>query len=201
LRNRALTPFGQKRFAAILNNMRLSGYITKTQWLSAITRGDFGRPIQGYAKLIAAETQNKLLCPGSPGCPDDGEEIDDDEADDEASEVSYPPASTPPALGVAPLETGTPGVPPASALEAPATSGGASATTPSVAPKQPTIIKSPGAVGAPSPLTPSATPAPHTAPATPTATPAAPVLPVAPAPTTESAMPQDPAAGEASDGP
>jgi len=55
LRTRTLTPFGHKRFASILNNMKLSGYITKGQWQTALSRGDFGRPIHGYNNYLANE--------------------------------------------------------------------------------------------------------------------------------------------------
>lgn len=87
LRNRRLTPFGHRRFASILNRMRQSGYITKTQWATAITRGDFGRPILGYASLLAAEEEKKPLCPGNPGCLDTDE---DDGFDEDQAEMSYP---------------------------------------------------------------------------------------------------------------
>ncbi len=87
LRNRSLTAFGHRRFAAILNRMRQSGYITRTQWFTAVTRGDFGRPINGYAALIAAEKTDQALCPGNPGCPDG----DDDATDDELETLTYPP--------------------------------------------------------------------------------------------------------------
>ena len=86
LRNKALTKFGQQRFAAILNNMRTSGHITHTQWETALSRGDFGRPIAGAAAMLAAEAGKKPLCPGSPGCPEEG--VPEDE------ELVYP-AGTP----------------------------------------------------------------------------------------------------------
>jgi monofunctional biosynthetic peptidoglycan transglycosylase len=85
LRRRSLTPFGHRRFATILNRMRQSGYITRQQWASAVSRGDFGRPLTGYTRLIAAEESQKLLCPGNPGCP----EVD--EPEEEETELSYPP--------------------------------------------------------------------------------------------------------------
>ena len=93
LRHRSLTPFGQTRFATILNRMRQSGFITKPQWIAAITRGDFGRPVSGYASLIAAEETNNLLCPGNPGCP---ETDDTDTMDDETEELSFPKQFPPP---------------------------------------------------------------------------------------------------------
>lgn len=87
LRRRNLTPFGQRRFATILNRMRQSGYITKPQWIAAITRGDFGRPVTGYASLLAAEEKNTLLCPGNPGCPEGDE---GDLLEEELDELSFP---------------------------------------------------------------------------------------------------------------
>lgn len=62
LRDRNLTPFGHKRFASILNNMKLSGYITKSQWQTALSRGDFGRPINGYTRYIANEDKLSNDC-------------------------------------------------------------------------------------------------------------------------------------------
>jgi monofunctional biosynthetic peptidoglycan transglycosylase len=106
LRHRSLTAFGQKRFATILNRMRQSGYITKPQWIAAITRGDFGRPVSGYASLIAAEETNNLLCPGNPGCP---EADDADTMDDETEELSFPKQFPPPGPEPSPstLRSGT----------------------------------------------------------------------------------------------
>lgn len=98
LRRRSLTAFGQKRFATILNRMRQSGYITKPQWMTAVTRGDFGRPVTGYASLIAAEEKNSLLCPGNPGCPEADEP---DALEDDLDELSFPKGF--PAPGPQPL--------------------------------------------------------------------------------------------------
>ncbi len=116
LRNRTLTPFGHRRFAAILNRMRQSGYITRTQWFTAVTRGDFGRPIHGYTALIAAEKTDQALCPGNPGCPD----VEDDATDDELETLTYPPPGNPaPEPGPAPATTppvdAVPATPPAAA--------------------------------------------------------------------------------------
>lgn len=69
LRNRSLTPFGHKRFASILNNMKLSGYITKSQWQTALSRGDFGRPINGYTTYLANEDKLENDCTAE-GCGD-----------------------------------------------------------------------------------------------------------------------------------
>jgi monofunctional biosynthetic peptidoglycan transglycosylase len=69
LRSRSLTPFGHKRFASILNNMKLSGYITKSQWQTALSRGDFGRPIHGYTTYLANEDKLQDDCTAE-GCGD-----------------------------------------------------------------------------------------------------------------------------------
>jgi monofunctional biosynthetic peptidoglycan transglycosylase len=86
LRRKNLTSFGHKRFANILNRMKGSGFITKSQWAQALARGDFGRPVHGYAGFLEAQKQNKLICPGSPGCPDEEEDIFDEDSDG----LSYP---------------------------------------------------------------------------------------------------------------
>lgn len=71
LRSKKLTRFGQKRFAAICNNMKTSGHISKSQWALTMRFGDFGRPIAGYEEMLAAENRGGVLCPGLPGCPDE----------------------------------------------------------------------------------------------------------------------------------
>jgi monofunctional biosynthetic peptidoglycan transglycosylase len=101
LRRGRLTAFGNRRFAAILNRMRQSGYITKVQWLTAVTRGDFGRPIAGYTQLVQAEQHNEMLCPGNPGCPEQ-ETDQDNPLDDDNAELSFPRTANRPI--VSPLE-------------------------------------------------------------------------------------------------
>jgi monofunctional biosynthetic peptidoglycan transglycosylase len=99
LRSRALTPFGQRRYAAILNTMRGMGFITQTQWLAAVMRADFGRPLSAYAALVAADQSQSALCPGSPNCP---ESPDDDAAEDEdeiTADGGPPAAALPPTSG------------------------------------------------------------------------------------------------------
>jgi len=96
LRLRTLTPFGHKRFAAILNTMRSMGFITRPQWIAAITRGDFGRPIRGYAQLLADEESHKTLCPGSPDCPEGDDGVaEDDDTDDVSFPKAGPESATP----------------------------------------------------------------------------------------------------------
>lgn len=86
LRNRNLTPFGHKRFASILNNMKLSGYITKGQWQTALSRGDFGRPINGYTKYIANEDTLSNDCT-IEACGDTETDPVDEQNDDETPVV------------------------------------------------------------------------------------------------------------------
>jgi monofunctional biosynthetic peptidoglycan transglycosylase len=49
LRSKSLTPFGHRRFARIVSNMYLAGYITDVQKSTALARGNFGNPISGYS--------------------------------------------------------------------------------------------------------------------------------------------------------
>lgn len=53
LRRKKLTPFGHRRYAHIINNMRMGGYITETLWLHALATGDFGQPVQAYEQALA----------------------------------------------------------------------------------------------------------------------------------------------------
>jgi hypothetical protein len=85
LRARTLTPFGHKRYASILNNMRLSGYITKGQWQTALTRGDFGRPIQGYAKYLANEEKITNDCTAESCGEVETDPIDDPDMQEDAA--------------------------------------------------------------------------------------------------------------------
>ena len=48
LRSKSLTPFGQRRFARIVSNLFMAGYITQVQKDTALARGNFGNPIAGY---------------------------------------------------------------------------------------------------------------------------------------------------------
>jgi len=87
LRRRALTPFGQKRFLAILNTMKNMGFITGSQWTDAVTRGDFGRPLAGFAELMSdpdipdTDSGNDS---GHDAGSDSGNDSGDDDSDDGA---------------------------------------------------------------------------------------------------------------------
>lgn len=67
LRQRHLTKFGHRRYAAIVNTMRNMGFITKAQWATTMMRGDFGRPVLGYEQLLSDEKD------GITPCSEDGE--------------------------------------------------------------------------------------------------------------------------------
>jgi monofunctional biosynthetic peptidoglycan transglycosylase len=82
LRAKTLTPFGHKRYASILNNMKLSGYITKGQWQTALSRGDFGRPINGYTKYLANEEKISNDCTAESCGELETDPIDDPETHD-----------------------------------------------------------------------------------------------------------------------
>lgn len=102
LRNRRLSDFGHRRFAAIVNNMKASGHISKTQWATTMRFGDFGRPIAGFQAMMAAETKGEMLCPGDPRCPDDASAeaaAEEAQADEiiAGPEPAPPPAPPPPA--------------------------------------------------------------------------------------------------------
>jgi monofunctional biosynthetic peptidoglycan transglycosylase len=68
LRAGALTPFGQRRFARIVNNMYLAGYINESQRNTALARGNFGNPIAGYGSLDGDDD-----CRGDRECEDGAE--------------------------------------------------------------------------------------------------------------------------------
>lgn len=88
LRNHRLSDFGQRRFAAIANNMRTSGHISLVQWDTTMRSGDFGRPIAGYQAMVAAEKRGEMLCPGDPNCPTSDESIDESTLDEPSSSES-----------------------------------------------------------------------------------------------------------------
>ena len=91
LKVRALTPFGHARFYHIAAGMRRAGYITEEQWKTALATGDFGRPINGYDALTAAE--------------DPQEGYDEDDVPDEDL---HPVKSKPTAVWVQPTVTPLP---------------------------------------------------------------------------------------------
>lgn len=146
LRKKALSSFGHKRFAAILNNMRMSGHITKAQWAAAVTRGDFGRPIQGYAALLAADEKASPLCPGSPDCPG-GDEEEDDGA--EGEELRFPPEAAPSPAPVGSAPSAVPGA---------ASPGAAGAASPGIAAPVTAPVAAPAAAPPPPPATPPSLP-------------------------------------------
>jgi hypothetical protein len=63
LRAKALTPFGQRRFARIVSNLYMAGYITDVQRDTALARGNFGLPVMGVVNL---ETDDD--CRGDRDC-------------------------------------------------------------------------------------------------------------------------------------
>jgi monofunctional biosynthetic peptidoglycan transglycosylase len=68
LRRKDLTKFGEKRFATIARNMKLSGWITETQWITALSRGNFGRPLAGHLDLVAREQDTEKKCGAKKNC-------------------------------------------------------------------------------------------------------------------------------------
>ena len=58
LRAKSLTPFGQRRFARIVRNLYLAGYITNVQRDTALARGNFGQPVVGGESLEAYDDCN-----------------------------------------------------------------------------------------------------------------------------------------------
>lgn len=88
LRARALTPFGHHRFATIVTNMRRQGFITDDLWIATLTRGDFGRPINGYQKILAGVLSDDPPCATESDCT----EL---QAPDEDTEETDSPSPTP----------------------------------------------------------------------------------------------------------
>lgn len=72
LRSKSLTPFGQRRFARIVNNMLLAGYITDVQRDIALARGNFGNPIFGINTIEEEDD-----CRGDRECEDGASESRD----------------------------------------------------------------------------------------------------------------------------
>ena len=95
LRRKVLTPFGQRRFLAILNTMRNMGYITKTQWTAAVTTGDFGRPLSGYTTLIEAPEPTPSPVTVNPTASDQEKAADDDSQDSDEAIDAGPEEPTP----------------------------------------------------------------------------------------------------------
>ena len=133
LRNRHLSEFGHRRFAAIANNMKASGHISKAQWATTMRSGNFGRPIAGYQAMIAAENKGEALCPGDPSCPEEmlTEAIREDDSEDviiAGPETS--PAVTPSSVEPQIVTNSSPGAVGADKTEAaPGTTGESSTAT------------------------------------------------------------------------
>src|SRR5690606_32002788 len=70
LRRRNLTDFGHRRYAAIVTRMKLSGYITDTQWLNALATGNFGRPVNSYERIIARNRKRESHANGQADMED-----------------------------------------------------------------------------------------------------------------------------------
>ena len=67
LRAKNLTPFGHRRYARIVSNLFLAGYITEVQKETALARGNFGNPIAGYGSVDDEDD-----CHGDRECVDVG---------------------------------------------------------------------------------------------------------------------------------
>jgi monofunctional biosynthetic peptidoglycan transglycosylase len=93
LRARELTPFGHRRFATIVTNMRHQGFITDELWLTTLASGDFGRPINGYREIIAGRVPEEPTCPEGVNCE---EEPPIDEAHEVSTLADSARAGTPP---------------------------------------------------------------------------------------------------------
>lgn len=65
LRAKSLTPFGQRRFARIVKNLYLAGYITMVQRDTALARGNFGLPVLGIDNIDVDDD-----CRGDRDCED-----------------------------------------------------------------------------------------------------------------------------------
>jgi monofunctional biosynthetic peptidoglycan transglycosylase len=113
LRRKDLTKFGEKRFATIARNMKLSGWITETQWITALSRGNFGKPLSGHLDLVAREQDNEKKCGAQKDCatisqPSENVPEDSMEPGDEwlwsEGDIEAPPAD--PVSTRSPSETG-----------------------------------------------------------------------------------------------
>ncbi len=96
LRSKSLTPFGGRRFAHIVNNLFLGGYITDVQKSTALARGNFGNPIAGYGGGDVDD------CRGDRECEEGASEIKNEGTSLEENPVSAPPLDTPAAATPAP---------------------------------------------------------------------------------------------------
>jgi len=92
LRSKSLTPFGQRRFARIVSNLFLAGYITAVQKETALARGNFGNPIAGYGNVDDDDD-----CRGDRECEDAG---NPEKQSDKPMELPATNSATPPAKPV-----------------------------------------------------------------------------------------------------
>ena len=79
LRNRSLTPFGHRRYATIISQLRAGGYITDALRDAALATGDFGRPIHGWIPGPDSGAEPELMDSEAEGtAPDpDGDRMRD----------------------------------------------------------------------------------------------------------------------------
>lgn len=68
LRAKHLTPFGERRFARIAQNLYLAGYISENQKQTVLARGNFGSPIAGFGVSANDDDDD---CKGEKDCVDD----------------------------------------------------------------------------------------------------------------------------------
>ncbi len=81
LRKRDLTPFGERRFAKIVLNMRRQGYITQQQWVRALATGNFGRPLASYETYLAEANKDQCLKGDLEACRREAGVVDDEDGD------------------------------------------------------------------------------------------------------------------------
>ncbi len=81
LRRRALTPFGERRFAKIALNMRRHGYITQQQWLHALATGNFGSPLAAYQQYVADAMKDQCLKGDALACQNESNSREDEDGD------------------------------------------------------------------------------------------------------------------------
>jgi len=81
LRRRELTPFGERRFAKIVLNMRRQGYITQQQWIRALATGNFGRPLVSYEAYLAEANKDQCLKGDQEACRREAGAADDEDGD------------------------------------------------------------------------------------------------------------------------
>ena len=81
LRKRELTPFGERRFARIVLNMRRNGYITQQQWMHALATGNFGRPLSSYEAYLAEANKDLCLKGDAEACAREAGDVDDEDGD------------------------------------------------------------------------------------------------------------------------